>query len=209
MNKEDDAEIKLPSHLPGLNLESGLEKIGGNKKLYKKVLKDFDTGYADFSNTLTNEYQVRKMDDVKQMIHAIKGVSGNIGADELHSISKEIDECLKNNQLDGLDNKFKMFNEAIKTVLNSIHHLQSYNSQNESIKVKSLDVKELMEELTKIDELLSQSYPESEDLFDSIKNDLINLGFEEQTQKIAEHIEDFEYKEAKKILEILKNKLGT
>ncbi len=75
------------------------------------------------------------------------------------------------------------------------------------IKYNAPDVKKIMTVSIKIEELLSGSYLESEDLFDSIKDDLIILGFEEETQKIAEHITNFDYKDAKKILAVLKDKL--
>ncbi|MBF0226523.1 MAG: response regulator [Desulfobacterales bacterium] len=214
--EKNEAPIDLPVNLTGLNMSLGLEKIGGNKKLYKKVLRDFYSDYTNFSDKMTNAYLKSKMEDLKQMTHTIKGVSGNIGADDLYGISKEIDECLKTNQLNGLDDKLQKFSDEIKTVLTSIHHLiQTDTSEvaetiedTNNIK-RTININELMSVMDKTDELLSQSYPESEDVFDSIKNDLIHLGFKEETNQIFEYIEDFEYNDAKKMLAVLKDKIKT
>ncbi len=207
-----DADIKLPLHLPGLNIKSGLDKIGGSidgkKQLYKDVLKDFYSTYSDFSDTMTTAYTNGKIDTVKEMIHTIIGVSGNIGADELHGISKEMNECLKNEQPDELSFKLPVFYEEFKTVMDTIEHQILSDSFNAAAVIKpTLHIDELLKRLIKLEELLSQGRPEAQDLFDSAKDDLVSLGFRKEAKKLAEKIEDFEYEGAKGRLSLLKDKL--
>ncbi|MCP3923477.1 MAG: response regulator [Desulfobacterales bacterium] len=205
---ENDSKIEFPAHLAGLNIDSALNKIGRNKKLYKKVLNDFYTDHADFFDKFSEAYQKGRLDEAKYLIHNMKGVSGSIGAEDLYEISTEIDYLIKNHQSDETDIKFRLLEKACSIVFNSIHDfIESDIAKDRDIKDNEPDVNKLLSTLKKTDELLSQSYPESEDLFDSIANDLILLGFEDLSKKMAEQIADFEFDEAREILSGLMNEL--
>ncbi len=205
---KNDSKVEFPARLAGLNIDSGLNKIGRNKKLYKKVLNDFYTDHADFFDKFSGAYQKGRLDEAKYLIHNMKGVSGSIGAEDLYEISTEIDYLIKNHQSGEIDIKLKLLEKACSIVFNSIHDfIESDIAKERSINDNAPDVNKLLSALKKIDELLSQSYPESEDLFDSIANDLILLGFEDLSKKMAEQIADFEFDEAREILSRLKNEL--
>jgi len=206
--ENNNTGTELQTHLQGLNLDSGLKRIGGNKKLYKKVLNAFHKDYSDFSDTITDAYQKNKTDDVKYLIHTIKGVSGNIGADDLHDISGEIDKCLKKNDSDEIRIRFPMLKEAFRVALDSAQQLLASDIFEEvRTEDKTLDIDNLPAILIKLGDLLSRADIEAEDIFDMIKNDLSILGFKEQVQVMAEYIEDFKFEEAGEILEFIKDRL--
>ncbi len=77
--------IELPDFI-NINTDAGLKHLAGNKKLYLKILKDFLQNYKSIK--LKN----LKNDEFKRMVHTIKGLSANIGAQALFSITKKLDE---------------------------------------------------------------------------------------------------------------------
>jgi len=211
---EDDMGIELPDKVPGLDIKNGLEKVSGKKRLYKKVLKDFHTRYRGFSDTLTTAYNNNRLDMARKMIHTLKGSSGNIGADDLHGISKDIDACLKNNTIDGLPLKLTMLNTSLNTVLDSIDELiQSDISEVPPDKAgirsaDDVDIDRLVSVLIKVDELLSQSRAgDSKNLYGTVIEDLTALGFKEQSRELIEIMEDYECDEARERLAVLKDLL--
>ncbi|MEA3290555.1 MAG: ATP-binding protein [Campylobacterota bacterium] len=78
----DDENIKSDN----LDVKKALIHMGGNKKLYKKVLLAF---YKDYHGLKLNNL---KEEELKRIVHTIKGLSGNIGANKLHNLAKDIDK---------------------------------------------------------------------------------------------------------------------
>jgi len=78
-------DIELPE-FNKIDTKKALKLLGGNKKLYLKILKDFYQNYKDLKFENLND------DEFKIAIHTLKGLSANIGATDLHLITKELDE---------------------------------------------------------------------------------------------------------------------
>lgn len=67
-----------------LDTNKALGYLGGNEKLYHKLLLDFHEQYGDFELTdLSDEAQSRAL-------HTLKGLSANIGANELHTLCQKM-----------------------------------------------------------------------------------------------------------------------
>ena len=206
----NNTEIVLPDHLPGLNLESGLEKTGNNSKLYIKILNDFETGFTDFPDKLTEANQKGSMDEVKQLLHTMTGVAGNIGANDLFKTSKHIYESLKKDRPDDINAGFLILKEVFSVVLDSIRQINEICKDDEIIHERSsMNMEDLISMLLEFNSLLLEAHPESEDLFNRIKNDLIIMGFKEEVQMMAEYIEDFEFEEVSEVLGQIVYKLET
>ena len=89
---DDNAELsrdsdlmKLPDFI-NINTGSGLKHLAGNKKLYIKILNDFLKSYKAI------KLEDAKEEEFKRLTHTIKGLSANIGAEALFSITKKLDE---------------------------------------------------------------------------------------------------------------------
>ncbi len=65
----------------------GIRRVGGNQRLYEKVLADFVKNYKELplsiKETITNDYEL-----AKRTVHTIKGLSGTIGALRLEEAAK-------------------------------------------------------------------------------------------------------------------------
>lgn len=64
----------------------GLKHMGENQKLYQKVLNDFAHNYRSFSCDISDE------ENFYREIHTLKGLSASIGALEVYTIAREIEE---------------------------------------------------------------------------------------------------------------------
>ena len=78
-------EIDIPE-LKTVDTSMGLSHMAQNKKLYMKILYNFYNSYKDvkFENLDEAEFNIQ--------IHSIKGLSANIGANNLHIVTKELYE---------------------------------------------------------------------------------------------------------------------
>ena len=76
---------------PGLNVQKGLRLINGNTKLYVKLLDKFLEKHADVVEELKQKILEENIDDAIICAHSIKGITGNLGASECHSLAEELE----------------------------------------------------------------------------------------------------------------------
>ena len=96
----------------------GLSYMGGNLKLYKKILKDFYTNYQNLKlENLDNT-------ELHRVAHTIKGLSANMGAKELSDISKELEDTLDITLFDKL---YAELDKVLKELENMHTEIQDTN----------------------------------------------------------------------------------
>jgi CheY-like chemotaxis protein len=94
-SQSDIGENGLPRALPGFDLEKGLERLQGNRKLYRKFLGDFFANYASTVEEIQQSLAANEIDQVHSLVHNIKGLAGNLSATRLESSATEMDGLVK------------------------------------------------------------------------------------------------------------------
>ncbi|MFA0016033.1 response regulator [Vibrio lentus] len=97
LQEENNAE-KEPEALPvivGLDTKMGLMRASNNHKLYMKLLKRFVEAYSD-EDILTTELSSSTQ---QRYLHTLKGVAGNLGASDLHSLCEKLESELTDDEL--------------------------------------------------------------------------------------------------------------
>jgi signal transduction histidine kinase/DNA-binding response OmpR family regulator/HPt (histidine-containing phosphotransfer) domain-containing protein/CHASE3 domain sensor protein len=84
----------LPS-VEGLDAQDGLARVGGNRKLYLKLLRQFATQQADAPEQIAR--QLRAGDDAtaERTAHTLKGVAGNLGAKPVQTAAAELEKSIR------------------------------------------------------------------------------------------------------------------
>ncbi|MCL2821006.1 MAG: Hpt domain-containing protein [Oscillospiraceae bacterium] len=80
-----------------IDVPDALKRIGGSMDLYKRLLNQFTGG--DHIDPLEEALSVGALDEASRLIHTLKGVAANLSLIKLSSVSKELEDKLKN----GLD----------------------------------------------------------------------------------------------------------
>ena len=122
-NSQDDARLPM-SGLPGVSVKSGLVKVGGNRKLYRKLLGKFRRNYSFVADDI--RYAL-KQDDLKtatRLAHTIKGLAGNIGAQDLHLAAMDLETALQQGQTKNIPAWLNVFSKSLDLVLSSIAALE-------------------------------------------------------------------------------------
>lgn len=112
-------EHSLPASLPGLNIRAGLELVMGRQELYLKFLAGFVRDHADTVMQLTGLLAKDDVDSAAILIHSVKGLAANLGADRLRNIAEQIERSLRLGNLDSSDALVKHLQTAISEVVKS------------------------------------------------------------------------------------------
>ncbi|MBF0454588.1 MAG: response regulator [Magnetococcales bacterium] len=91
--QDQPTEVVLPESLYGIDRESGLRNVDGNRKLYLKVLKGIYSKYHDISQQMQQALSEEEM--AIRLAHTFKGVCGTIGAKSLQEIALNLESGIK------------------------------------------------------------------------------------------------------------------
>ena len=85
----------LPESLPGFDLDAGLNRLQGNRKLYRKLLLDFGNTYRNASADIQSALNSGDLKQVHSSVHNIKGLAGNLSATRLLAAATQMDGAVK------------------------------------------------------------------------------------------------------------------
>ncbi|MBF0396601.1 MAG: response regulator, partial [Desulfobacterales bacterium] len=205
--KDQDSmrDIYLPARLKRIDIERGLKKIGGNQKLYLKLLKGFHEQYQHLTSELQNALKREDMDLIARLTHTMKGVAGNLGADGLEAASKSLESAVKENQ--PIADNLIRFEKELNDVLEGAVHVIKMNIARFSAEISShgenvhqLDLKSLIPLFTELHQLLEQGQSRAKDVLKHIQDYSLENEIKELLYKIERLIDEYEFEEASKAL---------
>jgi len=94
-DKAVPAEDELPQSLPGFDLPAGLERLRGNKRLYRKLLLDFGTNYTGVAGEIHKALDSKDLEQAHSLIHNLKGLAGNLAAIDLQAASVNLEKLVR------------------------------------------------------------------------------------------------------------------
>jgi two-component system, sensor histidine kinase and response regulator len=114
----------LPHKLPGINIETALKRLAGNKQLLTKLLLNFTDNYAGIAEDIRKALMDGDIDLAQRLTHNLKGISGNLSADEVFTASQDLERSIKKDGKEGqtgaclakLEKALKKVMKAAKTI---------------------------------------------------------------------------------------------
>ncbi|MCX6145812.1 MAG: PAS domain S-box protein [Candidatus Kapabacteria bacterium] len=188
-------EVEIPL-LNGINIKEGLSRVAGNKKLLLKIIKSFYESNLNFSEELIKEFESGDKESYIRLLHTIKGVSGNIGASELHKASTEFEKELIEDKVIDIYSRLVQFEEVLLPLLAEIKgNLIDVEETENQVTNQSIDIDKIKKLLSELIELLKNDDFEASSKLDeitSISGNFSKLEF----IKIKKAVEDYESEKA-------------
>ncbi|MFQ5609292.1 MAG: response regulator, partial [Woeseiaceae bacterium] len=102
-----------------------LEMIGAldpsqGKELAARVIKVYETNSADLLEALTTAFSDQDEDKVRSVAHALKSSSGNVGAERLMTLCREMEIAARDRELDGMAERLVALREEHRLVLDEL-----------------------------------------------------------------------------------------
>jgi two-component system, sensor histidine kinase and response regulator len=122
-------EKTLPNAMPEFDLTDGLQRLMGNRALYRKLLVNFATHYAQAGADIRKALDAGDFDRAHGLVHAIKGVAGNLAAKDLQQQSVALEKLVKHVDAAGpppadeLNPAFEAFQESLGRALGAVEPL--------------------------------------------------------------------------------------
>ncbi|MCW8930391.1 MAG: transporter substrate-binding domain-containing protein [Gammaproteobacteria bacterium] len=200
----EEINSSLPEDLPGIDLPWGLKRVGGNQKLFLKLLIDFNRNHSSCCQQLEQMLNEKSIDEALRLVHTIHGVAGNIGARNLQKAAKNIEILLRENNEDNgqwasLTKNFCEQSNIVFNGLNSIANLDENGNTDIPLFSSEEKLKELPDLIKNFEKLLNEGDSKALATMDSFKNMISSTGkdFDKQLVILLEQqINDYEYEGA-------------
>jgi CheY-like chemotaxis protein len=208
--KNTDEEILVPPDMPGIMVKSGLAGVGGNARLYRDILIRFYRDHSNATKQIKNALEKGDIELAQRLAHTIKGVSGSIGAQELHKSARELEASIRHGHFVEIKGLLGDFDNALAKVLDSLKGLARF--KDESVKGKrkkeKADPQKLLALLSTLAPYVQKRKPKP---CNSAMEEIVDLSWPDEyapyLANLGRLIESYKFKEAQEILESIITKL--
>ncbi|MBF0377870.1 MAG: response regulator [Desulfamplus sp.] len=215
INSELNSDIDIPDNLAGVNISSALLRLNGNKKLYKRLLIDFAKNYGLVTEMIRELLNKGDLDSAERVAHTVKGVGGNLSAEQIHSAARELEHEIARQKkefsskevsikIDKYDLLLSNLNQAIEPLLKSLQPLlqlieteENNKSLPDNLQIDNEQAANIMIELALY---LRSNDARSLTTFESLKDIMGKSAFKSQILEMEDHIENFNFVLALSIL---------
>ncbi|MDO9103458.1 MAG: response regulator [Methylovulum sp.] len=197
----------FPETIPGIDLVAGLARLRQNHRLYYKLLLAFYREHGDTAGQIGLALSEGKIDYAQRMIHAIKGVSGNLGMVGLFGNATRLDEALKRGEQG--QELYADFQQQFNQIISALALLPEPASVDEKYiqQAHSADDRtNLRRLLGMLSERLQEGTPRAIDLLADIRACLGGM-LQEQMERLETQIDNFDFEGAEGTLTVMQNAL--
>jgi len=204
----------LPA-VPGIDVTSGLARVGGRWSVYRALLADFlevhDAALGQVGRLLADQGRSPELD---RHIHTVKGVAGNIGADSLHRAAARLEAALRSGAAgdDDVQSVVLRFEQAlaeardgISAVLDFVQEPTPVPAESEAPPVGSRELENLLRRLAT---LLDDGNIEAWDLLSGVRNQLRSAGLDDAVDRLDRKVAEYDFDSALVALDAVAAKLN-
>ena len=103
------------------NRETALRRLGGNELLLNKIADMFLSQIDQKQKTMNDAVLALDAEAIRFHSHALKGVSGDVGADALKERAAQMEFLAKEGNLDEINDHLANLNALIQATIELIH----------------------------------------------------------------------------------------
>lgn len=86
-----------------IDMQAGIARIAGDTELYGELLRTFLDTYESFPSRMKEELKSRAFEDLRNLTHTLKGVSGSLGMSRLFSHCAQLELSIRRKKLQECD----------------------------------------------------------------------------------------------------------
>ncbi|MBF0302976.1 MAG: response regulator [Desulfamplus sp.] len=186
-------DVDLPASLPGIDIESALKRLNGNKKLYRQLLLDFVNNYSSVSIEIKELIANGDLHTAERIAHTLKGVGGNLSAGEILNAARELEYEITHQKDGSYDILLSNLDRAMKPVLVGLQSILKSHKKNEEQNELPVDPEKVAPIIIQLNKYLQSNDANSLAAFDSLKEMIGNSTFRDSILNMEKHIDNFDF----------------
>jgi len=183
-------EELLPD-LPGIDVQNGVIRAGGSVRRYKQVLAKFVENQGNADKRIRQAIEAGDYDAAVRLAHTLKGVSGNVGALDLHAHAIRVESCLKeentnqiNSVLQELTTSLQQTCQTLKPILDETDH----KTLSDNLEINLAD---LAPRIKKLHQCLLDWDMDAQSVLEEIRQFVSGSEFSDGFDRVARHVDAY------------------
>jgi DNA-binding response OmpR family regulator len=213
VSRSDD-EVEPPDDFPGIDIESALKRLQGNRRLLKKLLWTFAQNHRDAARQIRYALDADEIEVAQREAHTLKGASGNISAIDLHAATTKLDRALKAENRQESRRWLVDVEQSLDRLVHAITTLIPPNQRGEREGIPVSDesrnqvIDRLAPALKELAGLLAAHNAKAVDAFRAMKPQLDQCGIDEEVAELERFVDTYNLKGASGVLIRIAEQLG-
>ena len=214
IQEEENSESQITDYksqvpeLPGLDIEEGLERLGGSWNLYIDIFKDFCESQKEFVSEFQYVIKEKDFESARTKAHGLKGAAGNVSAVDLRIAASALEDVCRSENEEQVMNMLTLVQDALAQVMKNLYILKTSEEKDiaESVEIhkQQCDPSEISELFKRIAESIQNFDPvESEYCFKEIKACLVSDDIETELEDLEQQINAYDFDGARETLKKL------
>ena len=175
--------------LDGIDVQSALNRLGGNQKLYRKLLIKFRKNHQNDLKMIRRALDLGDLETAERMVHTIKGVAGNIGAQEVYTASAAFEGLT----LEYVEPLLRQLEKALELVFASIAFLEEKSVKTTNSEYDGVSVAQLIPSLEELAKLLSDNDLAASEFVEGIISQFPKASFSVKIARIKGLVDQYDF----------------
>jgi len=214
VSPESDSLTRNELILRAIDVESALQRLQGNRKLFITLLQKFSQNYAGIANDIRNALSRADVELAQRLVHTLKGMAGNLSATKLQDAARMLEIAIEKKRSDDIAEAIRKLEEELICVLKSVETLQDAQTSATAEKKPApesedkIALPELARQLAELEKLIMENDIEAESCFELLKPHLSAYEVGEEARKLEARLSGYDFDEARSTLEDIAIILG-
>jgi HPt (histidine-containing phosphotransfer) domain-containing protein len=182
-----------------LDSVGALARLGGNRLLYQRILRNFSADLSGFKERLDKEISAGQLDRIASTLHSLKGLSGTAGAMHLSECARHAEEILRANPVMSrkLAQELQVLLDAIGPTSHSVAQLlgQFDEAGNAMIRLEEYDLSSFKTQLETLQGLLRGGNMGALGVCETLQQHMVPA-WQEQFNALAESVQKLNFAQA-------------
>jgi polar amino acid transport system substrate-binding protein len=202
VQEKDKGKQPLP-HLPGIDTKSGLVRCGNNVLTYKKLLIKFIENQKEADHAIRNAINSNQVEEAVRYAHTLKGVSGNIGADDLHEAAKKLEALLKDKDLEKSQKALDELSEALEQTVAVLKLVSAVGTTSSDKPETRIFPPDFIDRVKVLVEMLEQFSSDADTVLNELLLEINDRHIRPMLERIQKYLEHYDFESALSIAEEL------
>ncbi|MBF0381931.1 MAG: response regulator [Magnetococcales bacterium] len=210
--KDKSDQIELPDYLPGIDINNGLTRVTGNKRLFQDLVISFKKINFGIVENVKTALDNNNRDQALKLVHSIKGTSGSLGALNLSTTAKELEQTIKDGDASLINSALERFEEFLLPVFESADMLEDNLARQKTVgrigKVIDLDIATVSKLIADLKQSLIANDMAAKKQFVTLEKHLYGHSNQEEVETLKADINTLSFSNALQSLNVVADKFG-
>ena len=204
----------VPDSLPGVNMQSALKRLRGNRTALKRLLLSFARNHRDDARSIRQTFDAGDMGDAQRKNHHLRGAAGNLSADELYRSATKLDVALTKGNLEESERMIGDVEQSLELLVDAVNRLipPEISEAPDGVQLtesgRTRRMEQLRTDLNELARLLAAYDVKAVEKIHAMKNSLVSCGIDEEATQLEKLVEAYDLRKAWDLVQRLAGQLG-